>query len=639
MMPVLLEHPADLDRDLIIGLARGTSQVALAPALVAEMAANRQAVLADLAGDQPVYGVNTGMGAMAGVRLDAEAQQRHQDTLMSGRAVGSAPWLRRDEARAVLAVRLRTLLHPAAGASPALCQHVIDLLNADVIPAIPARGSGAAGEIIPLAHAGAALLGTGQVLDRHGNAADAGPALAAAGLRPRSFGAKEGVAFLEGVPGLTALAILASSAVRQLVPQILVVTAAAHSLVRANHDPLHPALPDARISTALLKLIGNDPAAASQASQGSASPQALLASASSQAAPGSASPEPAPSQALPEPAPSQALPGPTPSQASPGPASSQALPGPAPSRALQAPVSFRVTVPALAVVIRATEALDAAADRALSEVTDSPAHLDGRFVGTAGFAGTDLAAACGALTTALAHLADVGTARLHRLLDPATTGLPRQLSDKPGVHAGMVSVHKRAVGVTHRLRRFTLPALGGTIETSLGQEDVQSFGFEAAECLSEAIAGLRDVLACELLAIHQAVALGGPLPDPPRDAAPPPLSPEPAAAADLSPDVAAAAALPPEPAEPTDLSPNVATTLGPARAIPAATGLPRGVAAAAGPSPEAETATGLSREVAAALGEVAAILPGGTGDRPFGRDIDRILELLLSGWAAAVPVP
>jgi histidine ammonia-lyase len=226
------------------------------------------------------------------------------------------------------------------------------------------------------------------------------------------------------------------------------------------------------------------------------------------------------------------------------------LRGDSPVSALQAPVSFRVTPAAVAVVMRAADALEAAVLRALDAVTDSPAHLDGRFVGTAGFAGTDLTATSGALTTALAHLAETTTAQLHRLLDTAVTGLPRQLSDSPGLHAGMVTVHKRAVGVVHRLRRFTLPALGGAMETSLGQEDVQSFGFEAAECLGEAVSGLRDVLACQLLAVHQAVGLGGP--------------------------------------------------------------------------------------ASAALTEIAAVLPAGTGDRPFGRDLDRIIELLASGWAGTV---
>lgn len=435
--PLVVRTSADLGRTQIVFLASGQGRVVLDPALLGRVAASRAAAMAALDGDQAVYGVNTGMGALAGIRLDDEARARHQNTLMAGRAVGSAPWLRRDQARAVMAARLRTLLHPAAGVSPELCRQLADLLNEDVTPAIPARGVGAAGEIIPLAHLGAVLIGTGQVLDEAGRAVDP------AGLRSRSFEAKEGVAFLEGVPGLTGLVVLATDAVRVLVDQVITVTGAAQAVIGASADPLRAELAtgddDLRtVNAGLLEARGEGPA-----------------------------------------------------------------------RALQAPVSYRVTGPALAVVVRAARALDEAAERALIGVTDSPAHLDGRFYGTAGFAGTDLAAACGALTSALTHLAEVGVGRLHRLLDPAVTGLPKQLSDSPGLHAGMVSVHKRAVGVAHRMRRFAMPALIGAMETSGGQEDVQSFGFEAAECLNEAIDGLREVLACELLAVHQAQLLSG----------------------------------------------------------------------------------------------------------------------------------
>lgn len=482
-----IQRAQDLDPAVIDDVARAGGTIELAPDLLTELSASRAATLADLNGDVPVYGVNTGMGAFSSVRLDPVAQAHHQNTLMAGRAVGSPPWLRRDQARALLAARLRTFLNPTAGVSPDLCRYLADLLNADVVPAVPARGSGAAGEIIPLAHAGAALIGTGQVLGNEGSAIDAGPVLAAAGLTPRRFEAKEGVAFIEGVPGLTGLAVLAAAQVRTLLPQIVMVSSAAQAVVRASRDPLHPALGqgDDELATVL--------------------------------------------------------------------AAMRELRGDGPVRALQAPVSFRVTAPALAVAMRATEALDAAVRRSLSMVTDSPAHVDGAFIGTAGYAGTDLAAACATLTAVLVHLADLAATRLHRLLDDAVTGLPRQLSDAPGRHVGMGTVHKRAVGVAHRLRRFALPAMTGSMETSLGQEDVQSFGFEAAECLTEAVDGLRDVLACELLAVHQAVLLGG--------------------------------------------------------------------------VPE-----GLGRRAADALSQAAAVLPAGTEDRPFGRDITTLVALLESGW-------
>ena len=84
--------------------------------------------------------------------------------------------------------------------------------------------------------------------------------------------------------------------------------------------------------------------------------------------------------------------------------------------------------------------------RALTAVTDSPAYLDGRFTGTAGFHGIDLAAHCDQLTAALCHAAEVGAARVHRLLDSAVTGLPAQLAREPGTQAGLTPVHKRAAG-------------------------------------------------------------------------------------------------------------------------------------------------------------------------------------------------
>ena len=176
-------------------------------------------------------------------------------------------------------------------------------------------------------------------------------------------------------------------------------------------------------------------------------------------------------------------------------------------QALQAPVSFRVAGHVIAHVRRTLRALDEAVERAFNGVTDSPAYLDGEFVGTAGFHGIDLAAHCDHLTASLAHAAEVSTARLHRLLDPRVTGLPAQLAREPGPQAGLVAVHKRAVATTHYLRRLTLPTAISTAETSNGQEDVQSFSWEAVGVLAEAIRLTRETTACELLAVRQAFAL------------------------------------------------------------------------------------------------------------------------------------
>jgi histidine ammonia-lyase len=170
-------------------------------------------------------------------------------------------------------------------------------------------------------------------------------------------------------------------------------------------------------------------------------------------------------------------------------------------------VSFRVAGPVLTQVIRASGLLEAAAVRALAGVTDSPAFLDGQFTGTAGFHGNDLAAHCDMVTAALCHAAEVSSARIHRLMDPAVTGLNAQLAAQPGPDAGLAPVHKRAAGEIHAMRTLASATPVGLIETSAGQEDVQSFAWEAVGKLATALRHARVVTACELLAAFQAATL------------------------------------------------------------------------------------------------------------------------------------
>ncbi len=108
----------------------------------------------------------------------------------------------------------------------------------------------------------------------------------------------------------------------------------------------------------------------------------------------------------------------------------------------------------------------------------------------------------------------MAAARLHRLMDPAVTGLPAQLAREPGPQAGLAPVHKRAAGEVHAMRRLAAATPVGLIETSGGQEDVQSFAWEATDKLRGALRHAHAVTACELLAGYQAAALSGRPPPP-----------------------------------------------------------------------------------------------------------------------------
>ncbi len=448
MATSLITAAADLDPRLIRRVAGGEG-VEIAPALLTEVGRHCAAAREVLRRGDPVYGVNTGMGALAGVRLTAAEQTAHQRNLLLARATGGPPWLDAAEVRAIIAVRLRTFLSGDSGVSAGLCQRLADLLGQGIVPAVPRTGVGSAGEIMPLAHAFGPLAGIGQVLARPGGRTVPAPqALRSRGLGDISLGPREGHALLAGVPGATALSLLRQAEAGALESAMEDAAALSIAAARASRDPYSAAC--ARGDDVLAGVLGRL--------------RVLI----------GGQPEP---------------------------------------RALQAPVSFRVAGPVLAHVLRAGGALAAAAERALAGVTDSPAFLGGEFVGTAGFHGIDLAAHCDFLTAALAHAAEVSAARLHRLLDTRVTGLPAQLAARPGPDAGLVAVHKRAAGEIHSLRRLAVPASVGLIETSGGQEDVQSFAWEAAETLRAALRHGRVVTACELLAAYQACSLAeGPAP-------------------------------------------------------------------------------------------------------------------------------
>jgi histidine ammonia-lyase len=431
------------DLGLIRAVAAGQA-VRIGPGLLAAVRRQRAEALAALAGGQPVYGVNTGMGALSSVRLTEQQQRSHQRNLLLARATGGPPWLSEPEVRAVVAVRLLTFLSGDAAVSAELCQRLADFLNRGVVPAVPRAGAGAAGEILQLAHAFGPVAGIGRVLGPDGTMVAASGALREHGLDAFTLGPKEGIALIEGVPGATALSVLRLGEAASLTSLMEGAAALSIVAVRASRDPYHAAC--ARGDDLLAAVLGRLRAAAGD--------------------------EPSP-------------------------------------RSLQAPVSFRVAGPVLTQVVRAAGLLEAAVRRALIGVTDSPAYLEGQFTGTAGFHGIDLAAHCDQLTAAFCHATEVAAARAHRLLDPAVTGLPAQLAREPGPQAGLSPVHKRAAGEVHAMRRLATATPVGLIETSGGQEDVQSFAWEAAEKLAAALRHARAVTACELLAGYQAAALSG----------------------------------------------------------------------------------------------------------------------------------
>jgi histidine ammonia-lyase len=444
---ITIRRPADLDLRTIEDVAFGMQPLRIHPELLEALRRSHGEMVAVLSRGERVYGVNTGMGYLAGTNLRGQDLKRHQRNLLLGRAIGSPPYLPAEEARAMMAARLINLTSSYTGVTPELCRFLVDRLNDGFVPAVPRGGVGSAGEVIPLSHAFQTFVGEGQVLDVHGGVKNAAIALAERGVEPYEPAAKEGIALLAGCPGAIALAIARRRGAEVLFRQLFTGAACSIDALRAplgiyieRGNRLHA---DPVLFGVLLRL-------------------------------------------------------------------REALRGSAEERfRMQAPVSFRVAPQVLAHLERTVARFTEDIDRAIGSVTDSPAFVEGRFVATGSFHEVELAAGFDALGLALIRAAELSGQRVHRLLDGRFSGLPDQLTPNPGPSCGLIVVQKRVVGVLNQLRRLAAPASVGSADTSLGQEDAMTFAFEAAEKLRRVEELVRDVLACELLVARQAWALRG----------------------------------------------------------------------------------------------------------------------------------
>ena len=180
---------------------------ALDPAALPLVARAAEAVATIVARGEPVYGINTGFGKLASVRIAACELATLQRNLVLSHAAGVGEPMPVPVARLMMALKLASLGQGASGVRPATMALLETMLDRDLTPVVPCQGSvGASGDLAPLAHMAAALLGVGRILVE-GRMLPAGEALATAGLEPLTLGPKEGLALLNGTQFSTAYAL------------------------------------------------------------------------------------------------------------------------------------------------------------------------------------------------------------------------------------------------------------------------------------------------------------------------------------------------------------------------------------------------------------------------------------------------
>ncbi len=210
-MNILPLRPGEAPLSLWRAVHQGAS-VALDESCWPLVEASHQALLRAARGNDAVYGVNTGFGKLASIRIPAEKLKELQVNLVRSHCAGMGPPLEEPVVRLVMALKAASLAQGASGVQAATIRLLVDMLRLGVLPVIPAQGSvGASGDLAPLAHLSAVLIGEGEAFVA-GRRLPGGEALASAGLHPVELGPKEGLALLNGTQVSTALALDGSSA-------------------------------------------------------------------------------------------------------------------------------------------------------------------------------------------------------------------------------------------------------------------------------------------------------------------------------------------------------------------------------------------------------------------------------------------
>ena len=219
-------------------LGRGRALLRLGDEARHRMADARSAVERIAAGEEPVYGLNTGFGSLSKVRIEADRLEELQTNIVRSHAAGVGDPLPHEVVRTMMVLLAASLARGHSGVRPILVDRLADMLEQDLIPLIPSRGSvGASGDLAPLAHLACSLLGEGEILV-DGKSVPIGGRLQAAGMPPLRLEAKEGLALLNGTHLMAACGVVALERLSHIMNASLAAAAMSLDGCRGSHGPL-----------------------------------------------------------------------------------------------------------------------------------------------------------------------------------------------------------------------------------------------------------------------------------------------------------------------------------------------------------------------------------------------------------------
>lgn len=473
MMSVVLTGN-DLTFDQLHAVALHHDLVSLHPEAIESMKASRAVVEKLVASGATAYGINTGFGKLASVRISAEQVQQLQINLVRSHACGVGDPLTESETRAMMLLRANALAKGLSGIRPQVVDTLCKMLNGKVHPLIPSQGSvGASGDLAPLAHLAQVVIGEGRATYK-GELLDGSIAMQRAGIAAVLLQAKEGLSLLNGTQGMLALLSLALLEGDALVDAADVAAALSLDALRGSPGAFDPRIMQAR------------------AYQGAATTAQNLARLNA----GSQIRESHRSNAK--------------------------------DPRVQDAYSLRCTPQVHGAVRDALAQARAMAQIELNSATDNPlvfaagvsAGTSSGSAGTSGagdiisggnFHGQPLAMAADQVAIAIATLGGISERRIEQMTNPLTSMLPAFLTPEPGLNSGFMIAQVTAAALTSENKTLATPHSVDSISTSGNQEDYVSMGMSGARRLHRMLTNLRYTIAIELLCACQGIDLLAPL--------------------------------------------------------------------------------------------------------------------------------
>ena len=440
----------------------GGAQTRLDPASAPLVAASAAAVERIVARGAPVYGINTGFGKLASVRIADEELALLQRNIVLSHAAGTGDPSPVPVVRLMMALKLASLAQGASGVRPATVALLEAMLIQGLTPVVPCQGSvGASGDLAPLAHMTAAMIGVGEVWvdDARLPAADA---LAKAGLAPLTLGPKEGLALLNGTQFSTANALAALFGAQRLFQSALVTGALSTEAAKGSDTPFDPRIHALRRHQGQIEV--------------AAALRSLMAGSAIRASHTQDDPR------------------------------------------VQDPYCLRCQPQVMGAVL---DVLRQAGTTLLTEangVSDNPLIFvrsedggDDTALSGGNFHAEPVAFAADMIALAVCEIGSISERRIAMLVDPALSGLPAFLTPKPGLNSGFMIPQVTAAALVSENKQMAYPASVDSIPTSANQEDHVSMAAHGARRLALMVTNAEAVVAIELLAAVQGCEFHAPL--------------------------------------------------------------------------------------------------------------------------------